>query len=174
VPTEFRPQEILRVLEKHGVEYVVIGGIAATLHGSPHVTTDLDITPSRGRKNLERLSAALRELNARIRVEGEPGGFPFSHNWESLQRMDMLNLVTDEGDLDISFAPAGTRGYDDLRRDAVQIEVMGVRTTVASLADVVRSKEAAGRPKDLLTLPTLRRMLDEGAGETGGPRGNRG
>jgi len=160
VPGEFSPQEILRVLEKHGVSFVVIGGIAATLHGSPHATSDIDITPERGRKNLERLSAALDELHARIRVAGEPGGFPFSHNWESLQRMEVLNLVTDAGDLDLSFVPSGTRGYEDLRRDAVRIEVMGVPTSVASLADVIRSKEAAGRAKDQLTLPTLRRMLE--------------
>jgi predicted nucleotidyltransferase len=160
VPGEFRPQDILRVLQEHGVVYVVIGGIAATLHGSPHTTSDIDITPERGRKNLERLSAALDELHARIRVAGEPGGFPFSHNWESLQRMEVLNLTTDAGDLDLSFVPSGTRGYEDLRRDAVRIEVMGVPTTVASLADVIRSKEAAGRSKDQLTLPTLRRMLE--------------
>jgi len=157
---DFRPQEILRILERHGVQFVVIGGIAATLHGSPHVTTDVDITPERGRKNLERLSAALSELDARIRVAGEPDGFPFSHNWESLQRMQVLNLMTKHGDLDISFVPSGTRGYEDLRKDAVILEVMGVKTRVASLADVVRSKEAAGRPKDYLTLPTLRGMLE--------------
>ena len=156
----FAPQELLRVLERHAVEYVLIGGLAATLHGSPHATTDVDITPERGRKNLERLSAALTELNARIRVSGEPEGFPFSHNWESLQRMQVLNLTTSAGDLDISFVPSGTRGYEDLRKDAVRVEVMGTSTTVASLADIVRSKEAAGRPKDFLTLPTLRRMLE--------------
>ena len=160
MPGEFSPQEILRVLQQHGVSFVVIGGIAATLHGSPHATSDIDITPERGRKNLERLSAALDELHARIRVAGEPGGFPFSHNWESLQRMEVLNLTTDAGDLDLSFVPSGTRGYEDLRRDAVRIEVMGVPTSVASLADVIRSKEAAGRAKDQLTLPTLRRMLE--------------
>ena len=161
MPGEFRPEEILRILEKHRVQYVVIGGIAATLHGSPHVTSDIDITPERGVKNLQRLSAALTELNARIRVEGEPQGFKFNHDVDSLSWMEVLNLITDWGALDLSFTPAGTRGYSDLRRDAVEIEVMGVHTTVASLADVVRSKEAAGRPKDLLVLPTLRRLLEE-------------
>ena len=161
MPGEFRPEEILRILEKHRVQYVVIGGIAAPLHGSPHVTSDIDITPERGVKNLQRLSAALTELNARIRVEGEPQGFKFNHDVDSLSWMEVLNLITDWGALDLSFTPAGTRGYSDLRRDAVEIEVMGVHTTVASLADVVRSKEAAGRPKDLLVLPTLRRLLEE-------------
>jgi len=161
VSGDFRPEEILRILEDHGVRYVVIGGIAATLHGSPHVTTDVDITPERGKKNLERLSAALTELNARIRVEGEPGGFQLNHDADSLSWIEVLNLITDWGALDISFTPAGTKGYSDLRRDAVEIDVLGVHTTVASLADVVRSKEAAGRPKDQLVLPTLRRLLEE-------------
>jgi hypothetical protein len=161
VSGEFRPEEILRILEHHAVRYVVIGGIAATLHGSPNVTTDVDITPERGKKNLERLSAALTELNARIRVEGEPDGFKFNHDAESLSWVEVMNLITDWGALDLSFTPAGTKGYPDLRRDAMEIEVMGVHTTVASLADVVRSKEAAGRPKDQLVLPALRRLLEE-------------
>jgi len=162
VQGEFRPEEILRVLQKHGVDYVVVGGIAATLHGSPHVTTDLDITPERGRKNLERLSSALTELNARIRAEGHPEGFKFGHDAESLGWMEVLNLITDWGALDLCFMPAGTKGYPDLRRDALEMEVMGVHTVVASLADVIRSKEAAGRPKDQLVLPVLRRLLEEG------------
>jgi hypothetical protein len=158
---EFRPEEILRTLDRHGVRYVLIGGLAATIHGSAHVTTDVDITPEPGRKNLERLSAALEELHAKIRVAGEPGGLPFDHDAASLARVGVLNMTTEFGDLDICATPAGTGGYKDLSRDAIELEILGVRTMVASLADVVRSKEAAGRPKDQLTLPTLRRLLDE-------------
>lgn len=142
----------------------MIGGLAATVHGSPYNTTDIDITPERGAKNLERLSAALRELNARIRVEGEPGGVPFDHDGDSLGRVDW-NLVTDEGDLDITFVPAGTGGYEDLRGGALRVHVFDVDVDVASLTDVVRSKEAAGRPKDQLVLPVLRRLLEESGGE---------
>ena len=156
----FDPEEILRILDRHGVRFVVIGGLAATLHGSPHVTTDVDITPERGRKNLERLSAALRELNARVRVEGIPEGLPFGHSAESLGTIELLNLNTTHGALDICLEPAGTRGYPDLARDAVAVELLGVTVSVASLVDVIRSKEAAGRPKDELTLPTLRRLVE--------------
>jgi hypothetical protein len=158
----FRPDQILRVLNKHGVRYVVIGGFAATIYGSGFVTTDIDITPERGAENLERLSAALRELNARIRVEGYPDGLRFDHSGESLGRVDLLNLVTDEGDLDLSFVPAGTAGYSDLRTHAVTVRLVDLAVPVASLADVIRSKEAAGRPKDQLTVPTLRRILEQG------------
>lgn len=158
---EFSPQEIFRTLERHGVRYVLVGGVAAVLHGSPHVTTDVDVVPQDGRENLERLSAALREVHARIRVAGEPDGVPFDHSAESLSRVRVWNLVTDHGDLDLTFVPSGTRGYDDLVRDARPMTIGGVAVPVASLADVIRSKEAAGREKDRLTLPVLRRLLEE-------------
>jgi hypothetical protein len=160
----FAPQEILASLDRHGVRYVVIGGLAAILHGAPYVTTDVDIVPEEARRNLERLSAALRELNARIRVAGEEGGVPFGHDADSLARVRLWNLVTDRGNLDIAFEPSGTRGYEDLRRDAVQMTVRGVDVPVASLADVIRSKEAAGRERDRAILPTLRRMLERQSG----------
>src|SRR5947208_1146802 len=156
----FDPQAILSVLERHGVEYVVVGGLAATLRGSPHVTTDVDIAPSRAFKNLGRLSGALDELDARIRVEGTPDGMPFNHDASSLARMEMLNLTTTHGDLDVTFVPAGTSGFDDLARDASSVALEGIRVRVASLVDIIRSKEAAGRPKDDLTLPTLRRLAE--------------
>ena len=157
---EFDPQEIFAALERHGVRFVVIGGVAAILHGAPHVTTDVDIVPEEGRDNLARLSAALKELNARIRVVGEPEGIPFDHSAESLARVRIWNLVTDRGNLDLTFDPSGTRGYDDLVRDAEPMTVRGVEVPVASLADVIRSKEAAGRERDRLVLPTLRRLLE--------------
>jgi hypothetical protein len=158
----FQPGEILRVLERHGVEFVVIGGLAAAVQGSPFVTTDVDVTPRRAKKNLERLSAALKELQAKIRTEAVPGGLPFDHDANSLAGVGLLNLTTRFGALDISIEPLGTAGYEDLVRDAKPFELGGARVLVASLADVVRSKEAAGRDKDRLVLPTLRRLLEEG------------
>lgn len=157
---EFRPQEILAVLDRHDVRYVLIGGMAAILHGAPHLTTDVDIVPEEGRANLERVSAALKELHARIRVTGEKEGVPFDHDAVSLARVRVWNLVTDLGNLDITFVPSGTRGYDDLRRDARTMKVRGIDVPVASLADVIRSKEAADRQRDRAVLPILRAMLE--------------
>jgi hypothetical protein len=157
--TDFRPQEILRVLDRHGVRYVLVGDLAAVLHGAAHVTTDVDVVPEDAQANLERLSAALRELNARIRTTGEADGIPFDHSAESLTRVRVWNLQTSMGDLDITFQPSGTRGYDDLRRDVVTMDIRGVEVPVASLADVVRSKEAAGRARDRAVLPALRELL---------------
>lgn len=156
----FDPEAILRILERHRVEYVLIGGLAASLHGSPFVTTYVDIAPARERANLERLAAALSELDARIRAEGELDGIPFDRSAQMLSNVSILNLTTRHGDLDLSFLPAGTRGYEDLRRQALEIEIRKTRVIVASLADVIRSKEAAGRDKDRLVLPTLRRLLE--------------
>jgi hypothetical protein len=141
------------------VRYVLVGGLAAVLHGAAHVTTDVDVVPEDAQANLERLSAALRELNARIRTTGEADGIPFDHSAESLARVRVWNLQTSMGDLDITFQPSGTRGYDDLRRDVVTMDIRGVEVPVASLADVVRSKEAAGRARDRAVLPALRELL---------------
>jgi len=156
----FRPREMLATLESHGVRYMVIGGLAAALHGSAHVTFDVDITPASDGDNRQRLLGALREMKARVRAEGHPDGLEFLHDGRSLSRAGVWNLVTKFGELDLSFVPTGTEGYDDLRRDSVVVDLRGVTVRVASLADVVRSKEAAGRPKDLLALPTLRRLLE--------------
>lgn len=154
------PLEILRVLERHGVQYVVIGAAAARIAGAPVVTEDIDVTPARDRANLERLASALSELNARLRTT-EPKGVPFPLDAEMLDSADLWTLTTSAGDLDLCFTPAGTRGYDDLRREASRERLdKRLTVTVASLRDVIRSKEAAGRDKDLAQLPILRRTLE--------------
>jgi hypothetical protein len=155
---DFRPDQIMRVLHHHRVECVVIGGFAAFLQGSPIPTTDVDVTPSTDRDNLARLPAALTELDARVRAEGvDP--MPFAHDADSLAAVATWNLTTRYGDLDIAFTPAGTRGYEDLIRDAVEVELRGTPVLLASLADIVRSKGATGRDKDHRALPVLRELL---------------
>jgi len=139
----FQADAILAALHRHGVEYVLIGGFAAVVHGSPLLTSDVDITPQAHVENLSRLSAALIELDARVRAEGtEP--LPLAHDAASLAASAVWNLTTRFGDLDISMVPSGTRGYDDLRRDAVEVRVKGVPVLLASLADVVCSKSRCG------------------------------
>jgi hypothetical protein len=163
VPAErskFEPEAILEILARHQVDCVVVGGIAASLQGSPFPTIDVDITPRVDRANFERLSAALDELAAKVRAEKtEP--LPFSHNADSLMAVSIWNLTTQFGDLDITTTPSGTTGYDDLRRDAVTIKFRNVDVVVASLSDIVRSKGAAGRDKDRRVLPVLRELLAE-------------
>ncbi len=155
----FRPDEILKVLEQHRVRYVLIGGLAASLHGAGTVTLDVDIVPDSSPSNLTRLSAALDELGARIRVNGIEGGLAFRHDAGSLRSMDVINLVTDHGDLDVAFHPSGIPAFSEWDSRAEEAEALGVHFRLASLADVIRSKEAAGRPKDRITLPVLRQLL---------------
>ncbi len=150
---------LFEVLHRHEVVYVLIGGLAAVFHGSPFPTEDADITPQNGRPNLDRLAAALRELNARIRTETVPEGLPFACDAEGLAAAQTWNLQTDAGDLDVAFQPSGTHGYSDLRRDATAAQLYNVTVHVASLSDVVRSKAAADRPKDRRALPALREIL---------------
>ncbi len=155
----FRPAQVLATLDRHGVTYVLVGGLAATLHGSPVTTQDADICPERTPENLERLAAAMRELHARIRTEGVADGLPFACDSKFFEMMSLANLVTDAGDVDITFEPSGTQGYVDLRRNAITIEVDGVAIPTASLEDVIRSKRAADRPKDRAALPVLEEVL---------------
>jgi len=156
------PLEILRVLEEHGVRYVLIGAAAARLAGAPVVTEDIDVTPATDHANLERLAAALRELGARRRSVADPDGVPFPTDAELLASVDMWTLSTAAGDLDVCFKPSGTRAYGDLRREATRERLgKGLDVVVASLRDVIRSKEAAGRDKDLAQLPLLRRTLEQ-------------
>ncbi|HYO04123.1 MAG TPA: hypothetical protein VET27_20535 [Mycobacterium sp.] len=150
---------LFEVLHRHEVVYVLIGGLAAVFHGSPFPTEDADITPQNDRPNLDRLAAALRELNARIRTETVPEGLPFACDAEGLAAAQTWNLQTDAGDLDVAFQPSGTHGYSDLRRDATAAQLYNVTVHVASLSDVVRSKAAADRPKDRRALPALREIL---------------
>lgn len=156
--TEFRPEDVLRLLDEHGVRFVLIGGLAAVLHGSALPTYDMDITPERSAANLARLSDALRALDARVRVDGVDGGLAFRHDAQSLAGATTLNLVTRAGDLDIAMAPAGLPEFADWSADAVDLVVLGVPVTVASLDAVIRSKEAADRPKDRAALPLLREL----------------
>lgn len=157
---DFDGPAILAVLHGHGVDFITIGGFAAVIHGSPLLTNDVDIVPDTDRDNLMRLSAALRELQAQVR-NGDEDPLPFAHDATSLAGSVFWNLVTVHGALDISFRPSGTEGFTDLKRDALQVVIRGTPVLLASLADVIRSKEAADRHKDRRALPVLRELLAE-------------
>ncbi len=158
---------MLRVLVDHDVEFVLVGGIAARLRGAPLLTQDVDVTPATDHRNLESVAGALRDLDARLRTATEPEGVPVPFDPGLLQSASVWTLTTRLGDLDLVMVPAGTDGYLDLVRDADDLTVALDPTlvvSVASLADVIRSKEAAGRDKDRAALPLLRRTLEESDG----------
>jgi hypothetical protein len=150
---------IVEVLNRHGVHYIVIGAFAAIAQRAPiPATRDIDLTPDTTVENLNRLSAALKELGARIRTDAVDGGLPFDHDGRSLGRAAVWNLICPHGEFDISFHPSGFEGgFSQLALRAHKVSVGGVQVMIADLGDVIRSKEAAGRPKDLQVLPALYR-----------------
>lgn len=151
---------IVDVLNRHGVRYVVIGAFAAIAQQAPiPATRDIDLTPDSSAENLTRLSKALKELDARIRTDAVDGELPFDRDARSLAASRVWNLICSYGEFDISFVPSGIAGgYEELAMKAHRMRVDAVDVLVADLSDVIRSKEAAGRPKDLQVLPILYRF----------------
>lgn len=158
---ELNAAAIIAALNRHQVRYVVIGAFAAIAQQAPiPATRDIDLTPEASHENLARLSRALKELGARVRADGIPDGLPFSHDATSLAAAETWNLICADGEFDISFHPSGfADGYAQLVANAHRLRVSEVEVVVADLADVIRSKELAGRPKDLRVLPMLYRHL---------------
>ena len=155
----FDPERLLKALARRRVRYVLIGAVAARLHGFARMTADADIAPASDAANVERLARALRDLDARVYTESVPSGLPFDISGETLGRARLWNLVTNAGRVDVVFEPSGTTGYDDLARSAVPFSVFGVELQAASLEDILRSKEAAGRPQDRADAIVIREML---------------
>src|SRR3954454_15394317 len=163
---DFEPDRIMQVLAKHGVECIFIGGMAAYLQGSPIPTDDVDVVPEAKADHAAPLSKPLKALIAKVRAGDEV--FPFHHDGDSLAAATIWNLTTKYGDLDITFTPSGTQGYDDLKRDAIEVTIRGTTVKLAALVDIVRSKEAAGRDKDRRALPVLRELVDRQLRERAG------
>lgn len=157
----FDPVAICRILNEERVDYVVVGGLASVILGSPLPTEDIDVVPDRSDANLVRLATALRRMNAKIRTEGDPVEAPLDAGF--LANMPfILNLVTDFGIVDLTFEPSGAlRGFSDWNARASSEEVAdGLVIRVASLDDIIDSKRAADREKDRRALPYLESLRD--------------
>jgi hypothetical protein len=155
----FDPERIFETLAQHEVEFVLIGALAARLQGFPRLTADADVTPADSPANLQRLATALRALDARVYTESVPEGLSFDCSGPALARGELWNLVTTAGRIDIIRHPAGVSGYETLRANAVRFEIHGRPLFAASLADILRSKEAADRPQDRQDAVIIREML---------------
>lgn len=158
----FDPRRICKALNDADVRYVVIGGFATVIHGSPLPTTDVDVVPLRSEENLTRLSRALSRLGAKLRTADGPVDAPLDAGFLAAMPL-MLNLTTEYGDLDLTFEPAGPReGFSDWDRDADDVEIApGLVVRIATLDAVIDSKRAANRPKDERALPYLESLRDE-------------
>ncbi len=153
--------DALETLTNHRVRFVVIGGIAGRLRGSTTVTEDVDVCYSRDDENLERMAAALKEVNARLR--GAPPDVPFILDADTLKMGDHFTFATDVGNVDILGHPSGIPGgYEELERAADEMDLGGgLIVKVASIDDLIRMKRAAGRPKDLIEVEVLGALRDE-------------
>lgn len=146
---------------RHKVRFVILGGIAERLLGSPRTTDDFDICPAAGRANLDRLAAMLNDVNARWSPPGlEETGFPPVEPWNaaSFKARTSLALITAYGRFDIRFRPDGTTGYDDLIKKAVEVEVGDMNAKAVHLEDSLRIKRTIGGTKYLGQLPLLREL----------------
>ncbi|MDX6669426.1 MAG: hypothetical protein QOK04_2806 [Solirubrobacteraceae bacterium] len=142
-----------------GVDFVVIGGIAAVLHGSPRATFDLDVCFATDESNLEALGEVLVGLDARLKGVAE--NVPFVPDAPTLRRVEVLTLDTAAGELDVLAKPSGVSRYEALRRRADRFDLGGFSVLVASLEDLIAMKQAANRPKDradVEELETIRRL----------------
>lgn len=155
---EFRVADILAVLVAHGVDFVVIGGLAVVFHGSTRITQDLDICYSSEEANLEVLGRALIELEAKL--FGLDEDVPFVPDGKALARTEILTLGTKHGKLDLLRSPGGAPPYPKLRERAELVEAAGMAFRVAAPADLIAMKESAGRAKDLADIEELEAIVD--------------
>jgi hypothetical protein len=151
----FDPIAILRALDERRVRYVVVGALGRVIHGSDELTDGIDIVPAPNEENLRRLGLALDDLDTR-RADRKPLALD-----TDLSRNPTLDLRTAAGELKIVLEPAGTQGYDDLRRGASHEPLgHGVRPAVASLGDHARMLAALDREHDQQALRTVRRLIE--------------
>jgi hypothetical protein len=158
----FDPLGALRTLIAYKVDFVVIGGLAARLHGSPSVTNDLDVCHDDSAANLKRVARALTEMGARLRLPDPDERVAVKLDDRLLAATHNLSLTTEFGAVDLLARPAGTQGYADLARSALTLKLArAVSVRVASIDDLIRMKRASGRPKDLIEIEVLTALQDE-------------
>jgi predicted nucleotidyltransferase len=152
-------ERLLQVLAAGGVEYILIGGLAANAHGAIRTTRDVDVVYARSRANLERLEQTLAPLRPYLR--GAPPGLPFRLDVATLQSGLNFTLSTDLGELDLLGDVTGGGGYDDLLPDSDTLDLFGVSCRCLGLDALIRVKRAAGRPKDFEAVAELEALAEE-------------
>jgi hypothetical protein len=157
---------LLAPLERHGVDFIMVGGMAGLSHGSSYPSYDLDVVYARDRGNIERLVESLREIGVRLR--GAPADLPFLLDVKTIENGPNFTFITPHGDFDILGHADGMPSYEALRADSVIRDILGFNIRVASIEHLIAMKRAANRPKDRVAveeyigLADLQRA-DEGA-----------
>lgn len=150
---------VFRALSAARVNFVIVGGVAATVHGSARLTRDLDLVYARTPKNIVRLVGALRPYAPYPR--GAPPGLPFAWTAETVRAGLNFTLTTSIGDLDLLGEIVGGGDYTALLPHTVEVELFGFRCRVLDLPALIRAKRAAGRPKDFEALAELEALRQE-------------
>ena len=150
---------LLRALTSAGVEFVLIGGVAARAHGSARLTQDLDIVYWRTPENIDRLATALAPIAPYLR--GAPAGLPFRLDAATLTRGLNFTLTTTLGDLDLFGEVTGAGGYEELVGDTAELTLFGMRCRCLSLERLIAVKRAVGRPRDLEVIAELEALKEE-------------
>jgi len=150
---------LLRLLSGNDVEFIIVGGAAATAHGSARLTLDLDIVYRRSTENITRLVDALKPIKPYLR--GAPPGLPFDWSVQTIQKGLNFTLVTTLGALDLLGEIVGGGGYEQLRPDTIEVEIADVNCLCLNLERLIAVKRAAGRPKDLEVVAELQQIKDE-------------
>jgi predicted nucleotidyltransferase len=154
-------EKLLKVLFEGGVQFIIIGGAAATAHGSARLTYDIDLVYSRSPENMNRLAEALTPYSPYLR--GAPEGLPFVWDAITLAKGLNLTLTTTLGFIDLFGEVTGGGGYDALISHTITIKLFGISCRCLSLEKLIEVKRAAGRPKDLEVIAELETLRDEGA-----------
>ncbi|HEU4597977.1 MAG TPA: hypothetical protein VFS10_22815 [Pyrinomonadaceae bacterium] len=151
-------EQALAALAQSRVRFVIVGGLAVTIHGSSYVTFDLDFCYDRDPENLSRLARALGPYHPRLR--GAPEGLPFRLDEETLRGGLNFTLATDVGDIDLMGEVAGVGDYAAALAASERVDLFGATFDVLTLEALIASKRAAARPKDLLVLPELEALRE--------------
>ena len=151
---------LLAALHDARVQFIIVGGLAATVHGSSRLTQDVDIVYDRQAENLDRVTAALSGFNPYLR--GAPPGLPFEWSSATLKRGLNFTLTTDVGDIDLLGEITGGGGYADLVSHTVTVTMFGREHMCLDLPWLIRTKRAAGRPRDLETIAELELLQEQG------------
>jgi predicted nucleotidyltransferase len=154
---------LLGALVRGGVDFILVGGVAARAHGSARLTQDVDVVYSRDFSNLGRLVTVLVPLRPYLR--GAPPGLPFHLDVATLERGLNFTLTTTLGDLDLLGEIVGGGGYDDLLPHSVRLRLFGLDCLCLGLERLIVVKRAAGRPRDLEALAELEALLEERGGD---------
>jgi predicted nucleotidyltransferase len=152
-------ERLLQTLAAGGVEYILIGGLAANVHGAIRTTRDVDVVYARSRANLERLENTLAPLRPYLR--GAPQGLPFRLDVATLQLGLNFTLTTDIGELDLLGEVAGGGRYEDLLPESETLDLFGLSCRCLGLEALIRVKRAAGRPKDFEAVAELEALAEE-------------